>query len=109
MLSRRENTVALSFYLSKLTVISSATRLSLLLIILRFSKAEEERKLLTMSPINNTRNLTRMGYIISKISFLTGVSRKTVREYLRQDNFSPHRRSTHTFILTHTRMLALLR
>jgi len=45
--------------------------------------------MLTMSQINDIRDLSRMGYKISKISSLTGVDRKTVRKYLEQDDFSP--------------------
>ena len=42
-----------------------------------------------MSQINDIRDLSRKGYGISKISSLTGVDRKTVRKYLKQDDFSP--------------------
>ena len=45
--------------------------------------------MLTMSQINDIRDLSRMGYGISKISFLTGTDRKTVRKYLEKDDFSP--------------------
>ena len=45
--------------------------------------------MLTMSQINDIRDLSRMGYKISKISSLPGVDRKTVRKYLEQDDFSP--------------------
>ncbi len=55
--------------------------------------------MLTMSQINDIRDLSRKGYSISKISDLTGADRKTIRKYLEQDDFSPappvirHRRS----------------
>ena len=45
--------------------------------------------MLTMSQINDIRDLGRMGYKIQKISDLTGRDRKTVRKYLEQDDFSP--------------------
>lgn len=45
--------------------------------------------MLTMSQINDIRDLSRKGYRISKISSLTGADRKTVRKYLEQDDFSP--------------------
>ena len=45
--------------------------------------------MLTMSQINDIRDLSRMGYKISKISSLTGVDRKTIRKYLEKDDFSP--------------------
>ena len=45
--------------------------------------------MLTMSQINDIRDLSRKGYGISKISYLTGKDRKTVRKYLEQDDFSP--------------------
>lgn len=45
--------------------------------------------MLTMSQINDIRDLSRKGYGISKISSLTGKDRKTVRKYLEQDDFSP--------------------
>ena len=45
--------------------------------------------MLTMSQINDIKDLSRMGYGISKISSLTGMDRKTVRKYLEQDDFSP--------------------
>ena len=45
--------------------------------------------MLTMSQINDIRDLSRMGYPISRISSLTGVDRKTVRKYLEQEDFSP--------------------
>lgn len=45
--------------------------------------------MLTMSQINDIRDLSKKGYSISKISSLTGVDRKTVRKYLEQDDFSP--------------------
>ena len=45
--------------------------------------------MLTMSQINDIRDLSRKGYRISKISSLTGMDRKTVRKYLKQDDFSP--------------------
>lgn len=45
--------------------------------------------MLTMSQINDIRDLSKKGYGISKISSLTGVDRKTVRKYLEQDDFSP--------------------
>ena len=45
--------------------------------------------MLTMSQINDIRDLSRMGYKISKISSLTGVDRKTIRKYLEMDDFSP--------------------
>ena len=45
--------------------------------------------MLTMSQINDIRDLSRKGYGISKISSLTGKDRKTIRKYLEQDDFSP--------------------
>ena len=45
--------------------------------------------MLTMSQINDIRDLSRKGYPISKISSLTGADRKTIRKYLQQDDFSP--------------------
>ena len=45
--------------------------------------------MLTMSQINDIKDLSRKGYGISKISSLTGLDRKTVRKYLEQDDFSP--------------------
>lgn len=45
--------------------------------------------MLTMSQINDIRDLSRKGYRISKISSLTGMDRKTIRKYLEQDDFSP--------------------
>lgn len=45
--------------------------------------------MLTMSQINDIRDLSRMGYPISRISSMTGVDRKTVRKYLEQEDFSP--------------------
>ena len=45
--------------------------------------------MLTMSQINDIRDLSQKGYSISKISSLTSLDRKTVRKYLNQDDFSP--------------------
>lgn len=45
--------------------------------------------MLTMSQINDIRDLSKKGYGISKISSLTGLDRKTIRKYLKQDDFSP--------------------
>ena len=45
--------------------------------------------MLTMSQINDIRDLSRGGYSISKISNITGVDRKTIRKYLQLDDFSP--------------------
>ena len=45
--------------------------------------------MLTMSQINDIRDLSRKGYSISKISSITDRDRKTVRKYLVQDDFSP--------------------
>ena len=45
--------------------------------------------MLTMSQINDIRDLRRMGYNISKISSITGRDRKTITKYLGQDDFSP--------------------
>ena len=45
--------------------------------------------MLTMSQINDIRDLSRKRYRISKISSLTGMDRKTVRKHLKQDDFSP--------------------
>ena len=45
--------------------------------------------MLTMSQVNDIRDLSRGGYSISKISHITGVDRKTIRKYLQQDDFSP--------------------
>ena len=45
--------------------------------------------MLTMSQINDIRDLSRMGYNVSKISSITGKDRKTITKYLEQDYFSP--------------------
>ena len=45
--------------------------------------------MLTMSQINDIRNLNWKGYRISKISSLSDMDRKTVRKYLKQNDFSP--------------------
>ena len=45
--------------------------------------------MLTMSQINDIRDLSRMGYNVSKISSITGKDRKTINKYLEQDDFSP--------------------
>ena len=45
--------------------------------------------MLTMSQINDIRDLSRMGYNVSKISSITGRDRKTITKYLKQDDFSP--------------------
>ena len=45
--------------------------------------------MLTMSQINDIRDLRKNGYPISKIANLTGVDRKTIRKYIAQDDFSP--------------------
>ena len=45
--------------------------------------------MLTMSQINDIRDLSKKGYGISKIHSLTGADRKTIRKYLAQDDFSP--------------------
>ncbi len=45
--------------------------------------------MLTMSQINDIRDMRKKGYTITKISSLTGTDRKTVRKYLEQDDFSP--------------------
>ena len=45
--------------------------------------------MLTMSQINDIRDLSQSGYGISKIHTMTGVDRKTIRKYLEQDDFSP--------------------
>lgn len=45
--------------------------------------------MLSMSQINSIRDMSKMGYSISKISDATGRDRKTVRKYLEQDDFSP--------------------
>lgn len=45
--------------------------------------------MLTMSQINYIRDLRAMGYGISEIHNRTGVDPKTIRKYLKQDDFSP--------------------
>lgn len=45
--------------------------------------------MLTMSQINNIRDLGKLGYPISKIASITGADRKTIRKYLEQEDFSP--------------------
>lgn len=45
--------------------------------------------MLTMSQINDIRDLSKKGYGISKIASLTGKDRKTIRKYLEEDDFSP--------------------
>ena len=49
---------------------------------------EEERKMLNMSQINNIRDLDKSGYRISEISKRTGQDPKTIRKYLKQEDFS---------------------
>ena len=56
---------------------------------LRTTKGKGGKEMLTMSQINDIRDLSQKGYSISKISSLTGLGRKTVRKYLNQDDFSP--------------------
>ena len=56
---------------------------------LRTTKGKVGKEMLTMSQINDIRDLSQKGYSISKISSLTGLDRKTVRKYLNQDDFSP--------------------
>ena len=56
---------------------------------LRTTKGKGGKEMLTMSQINDIRDLSQKGYSISKISSLTGLDRKTVRKYLNQDDFSP--------------------
>ncbi len=45
--------------------------------------------MLTMSQINDIRDLGKLGYPISKIASITGADRKTIRKYLEQEDFSP--------------------
>ena len=45
--------------------------------------------MLTMSQINNIRDLSKMGYGITEIHNRTGKDPKTIRKYLEQDDFSP--------------------
>ena len=45
--------------------------------------------MLNMSQINYIKDLSKMGYSISKISLLAKRDRKTVSKYLNQDDFSP--------------------
>lgn len=45
--------------------------------------------MLTMSQINNIKDLHRCGYTISEISRKSGYTRKTVRKYLEMEDFSP--------------------
>ncbi len=59
------------------------------IICLRTTKGKGGKEMLTMSQINDIRDLSQKGYSISKISSLTGLDRKTVRKYLNQDDFSP--------------------
>ena len=56
---------------------------------LRTTKGKGGKEILTMSQINDIRDLSQKGYSISKISSLTGLDRKTIRKYLNQDDFSP--------------------
>lgn len=45
--------------------------------------------MLSMSQVNNIRDLARSGYRISEISRITGADRKTITKYLEQEDFSP--------------------
>ena len=45
--------------------------------------------MLTMSQINNIKDLSQMGCGISEIKRRTGKDRKTIRKYLEQEDFSP--------------------
>lgn len=45
--------------------------------------------MLTMSQINYIRDLRGMGYGIAEIHKRTGTDPKTIRKYLKQDDFSP--------------------
>ena len=45
--------------------------------------------MLTMSQVNYIKDLHKMGYNISEISRETGRDRKTVRDYLKKEDFSP--------------------
>lgn len=45
--------------------------------------------MLSMSQVNNIKDLGRKGYTISEISRETGKDRKTVKKYLEKDDFSP--------------------
>lgn len=58
--------------------------------------------MLTMSQINDIRDLRKKGYSISKISSLTCTDRKTVRKYLEMEDFSPEPpvKSTRTSIVS---------
>ena len=56
--------------------------------------------MLTMSQINDIRDLSQKGYSISKISSLTGLDRKTVRTFLPGTGTGyPHSSSLQTGIL----------
>ena len=45
--------------------------------------------MLNMSRINNIRDLRRRGYRISEIARELCIDRKTVRKYIKEDDFSP--------------------
>lgn len=50
---------------------------------------KEERKMLSMSHINNIRDLRKKGSTIKEIAEITHTDPKTVRKYLNQEDFSP--------------------
>jgi len=45
--------------------------------------------MLTMSQVNDIRDLKKRGYKISKISSITGKDPKTIRKYINKEDFSP--------------------
>lgn len=45
--------------------------------------------MLDMSQINHIRDLNGSGYSVSEIRRITGSDRKTIRKYIRQEDFSP--------------------
>ena len=58
--------------------------------------------MLTISQINNSRDLSKMGYGITEIHNRTGKDPKTIRKYLELDDFSlnPPVAKTRTSIIT---------
>lgn len=45
--------------------------------------------MLKMPQVNCIRDLSNSGYRVSEIAKKLGIDRKTVRKYLKQENFSP--------------------
>ena len=54
-----------------------------------------------MSQVNYIRDLYNSGYRISKISYKTGVDPKTIRKYIKKEDFSqkPPKKTTYPFNL----------